>query len=357
MIKLTVSSNYVKKWTVNDALRELFQNALDHGNWDYLYIPHTKTLTITSKNCFLKKRTLLLGESDKNESDIGQFGEGYKLALLILLRMGCSIRIYNGAKEVWQPVMCYHRDFESNVLGIKIRKRRLSRNPNNVVFEIKNIDEETFEKYSLLNLHINTPSAKIETPSGLILTEKEYRGQIFVNGLYVATLKNLYYGYSIKPKFLKIGRDRNLLPDFELLWVTGRMWATQQGTEEFRNVIISDVSDATYVQHHLGRIDDKFEDYYDDFKSMFGKIAIPVDSQTEAEYFKRHGGKPIIVPTHYKAYLNCSSQLQSFKNKLISDEKDTPYQLLKKFFDKYEGYMSDNAVEDFKSILKEAEEW
>ena len=83
-----ISSNYVSAWTVQDATRELLQNAMDSGEW-----------RVEADGSLVNKGTLrpehfLLGCSEKTSSDaIGQFGEGLKLALLVLARNGYTVSI------------------------------------------------------------------------------------------------------------------------------------------------------------------------------------------------------------------------------------------------------------------------
>lgn len=65
-----ISVNYVKAWTVKDAVRELLQNTMDSGEW------RIEGSALINKGT-LKPEHFLLGCSEKSSSDaIGQFGEG-----------------------------------------------------------------------------------------------------------------------------------------------------------------------------------------------------------------------------------------------------------------------------------------
>lgn len=108
--ELTLTPNYVSGWTFNDAIRELIQNGTDQEildkdnkfSIDYDY--KSKTLRLTNEKSKLKINTLLLGKSSKadNEDTVGQFGEGYKIAALVLNRLGKTFTIYNNERgEVW----------------------------------------------------------------------------------------------------------------------------------------------------------------------------------------------------------------------------------------------------------------
>jgi hypothetical protein len=79
-----LSINYVKDWGVVQALRELLQNAVDVGLasvfWADGYAKIVDNGSGISRECWA------MGESHKEAGAIGQFGEGLKLALLVLAR-------------------------------------------------------------------------------------------------------------------------------------------------------------------------------------------------------------------------------------------------------------------------------
>jgi hypothetical protein len=80
-----ISPDYVKSWTPVRALCELVANALDED-------PNARVtwadgvLTITDDGPGIPEEGLILGYSSKTAQQIGQFGEGKKLAALVLAR-------------------------------------------------------------------------------------------------------------------------------------------------------------------------------------------------------------------------------------------------------------------------------
>lgn len=104
--ELTLTPNYVSDWNFNDALRELIQNGTDQevldpdNEFQIDYSPKEKVLRLKNRKSVLKINTLLLGRSSKanNEDTVGQFGEGYKIAALVLNRLGKTFTIYNNEK-------------------------------------------------------------------------------------------------------------------------------------------------------------------------------------------------------------------------------------------------------------------
>ncbi|GLZ00797.1 hypothetical protein [Actinoplanes sp. NBRC 103695] len=80
-----ISPEYVKSWTPVRALCELIANALDedpgaHVGWA------DGVLTISDDGPGIPEEGLVLGYSTKTDAQIGQFGEGKKLACLVLAR-------------------------------------------------------------------------------------------------------------------------------------------------------------------------------------------------------------------------------------------------------------------------------
>ena len=105
---LTISPDYVKNWTEQDAISEFIQNWIDQRNQE----PEAGSSIKSSKGCLiidnnfsvLQRQTLLLGGGTKADDTgaIGGFGEGYKIALLVLTRLGFKVSIANyGLGELW----------------------------------------------------------------------------------------------------------------------------------------------------------------------------------------------------------------------------------------------------------------
>lgn len=80
-----ISPEYVKSWTPVRALGELIANALDEDpaarvSWA------DGVLSITDDGPGIPEEGMVLGYSTKSDQQIGQFGEGKKLAFLVLAR-------------------------------------------------------------------------------------------------------------------------------------------------------------------------------------------------------------------------------------------------------------------------------
>jgi hypothetical protein len=179
-IELTIAIDYVRDWGLFEALRELFQNSIDGQNSpDFLeskmirrYYKKHNIFLIGNHNAFLQKKTLIMGNSKKagQENQIGNYGEGYKLALIVLLRNGYKVEIRNGS-EIWYPVIKYSKKFETDILKIYIKKTD-SKN-SDLVFVIKGINNKDFEHYKNYNLLLQKEPKKDITSKGDILLEEK----------------------------------------------------------------------------------------------------------------------------------------------------------------------------------------
>ena len=232
--ELSLSTNYAQDWTVVDGVREIFQNALDQETMSpdnkmfHDYDKHTQTLLVGNAQSILETGTLLLGASTKSEdnSTIGKFGEGYKIGILVLLRAGKNVIIYNyGKREVWMPRLVKSRRYNAEVLTFFVDKRHLWDvvPNNNLTVEILGITPDEYESIKDSNLHLQgiDPTTVVETSLGkVLLSSTKYAGKIFVNGLFICMHEPYKYGYDFKPEHITLDRDRKFVSDFALQWLS-----------------------------------------------------------------------------------------------------------------------------------------
>ena len=80
-----ISPEYVKNWTPERALAELIANAIDEDP-SFRFEWADGLLTIEDKAHGIGDHGLMLGLSSKDTTQIGQWGEGLNIALLVLVR-------------------------------------------------------------------------------------------------------------------------------------------------------------------------------------------------------------------------------------------------------------------------------
>lgn len=315
--ELSITANYVPNWGLWEAFRELFQNCIDQQElhednpmfWDYdadkqvFYLGNSKSV--------LHRQSLLLGHTTKTDEvrAIGKYGEGYKLALLVLTRLGKEVTIYNyGAGEIWYPKLINSRRYKSEILVIDVEKKRFwEKTPSNdLTFEVKDITPEDFAIIKDRNLHMQLREdiIRYEAVDGNIL--KSGGGRIYVNGLYVCHSPELKYSYDFRPHMLDLDRDRSLVKDFDLQWATSTLW-TQVGRDpelvaEVAELVVKDTKhkDFRYLASvasayaALGSGDEIPAKAYELFVEEYGEEAVPVSSQYEASTVPK-GYKPVFV--------------------------------------------------------------
>ncbi|MEI7620859.1 MAG: hypothetical protein WCJ57_04825, partial [Candidatus Falkowbacteria bacterium] len=233
-----------------------FNFAIDHVNPNKY-----RTLSIGNKASILDVNSLLLGETTKSDDDraIGKFGEGYKLALLVLTRLGKKVKIFNyGAREVWTAALKNSKKFNgAKTLQIEVEDKFFWQSvpDNNLMYQIYPLTEDEQQAIfeSNLNLQIQQAGAFVEgadiftTKTGQILLDSMYKGKLFVAGLYISTDDRLHYGYNFKPEYIELDRDRRMIQSFELQWKTSEMWRTI-GDDRIITMVKNNADDVRYIK-------------------------------------------------------------------------------------------------------------
>ena len=368
--ELSLSPTYVPNWGLVEAIRELFQNALDQqtinpGN-NMSYARTVEGFSISSKESVLEKSSLLLGCSSKtnDKTTIGKFGEGYKLALLVLTRLNYKVTIYNySAKEIWTPKIIQSRRYNSDLLVIDIKKYIFKSVPdNNLTFFINGITDDDFNMIKEHNLFMREDYEKIETSKGEILLDDKYKGMLFVNGLYINTVKSnvITKGYNFNPDVITLDRDRALVDSFNLQWETSQIWASESESSLCKELVLDNAPDVEYLHNFLYNSTLSLsESVFDSFQSTNGLNAIPVSNQEEFEECKKKYSSltPIIVSTGIAKVMDKSIMLASMKNaaKVVILEK-TIQQQIYDLVDEYDIDLPSEFIDKLEEIIKDMKE-
>jgi hypothetical protein len=378
---LSVDIDYVPQWTVVDGVRELFQNALDEetakpeNKMFFEYDAQTQTLRVGNKQSTLAKNTLLLGRSTKRDDKdlIGQQGEGYKIATVVLLRTGHGVKIYNyGEKELWKARIVKSRKYKVSIVSFDIEKYVFKKVPdNNLVFEITGVTEQEYAQIVAKNLNLvkkEDLGEVYKTVYGKLLVDAQFKGHIYVSGLYVTSVNDLAYGYDFKPSLIKLNRDRNLVDNYNIRESCARVLRCIDNPDIVEQALNNDdgtyygnvVADACETKAKLDNStkdieDDNDDDYCEEsstdyvdvisskvaekFEEQYGVNAYPVTYEFEKESAKDKGYIPVItssatrnILTSYsnfspkpvkrvtKASYDLEELTNSIKDKLTSDE-------------------------------------
>lgn len=252
-IQLSLHKDYVSEWDVSYAVREIVQNIIDNPSANIIGVENG-VLYLGNEEGLLNKSSLLLGNSSKKDSNnIGKFGEGYKLALLVLLRKGIKTTIYTG-NEIWTPHFEKHDIFDEYVLTINIEESKEIY--NGILFKIEGIKG---------NIHLILDSVLINedrfdvistSKKGNILKHKnsDDRGKIFVNGMFITQIYNFSYSYNFKPDILVLGRDRNIVNESHVVNITSELWTLSSRYDLFMELIKKQARDIGWIDMHSHKI-------------------------------------------------------------------------------------------------------
>lgn len=353
-IELTIAPTYVPSWTYVDAIRELFQNALDQeaqnpenkASWEYR--DDTHELVISNAKSKLEAASLLLGQTSKagDKSTIGQFGEGYKIATLVLLREGKNVVFYNyGVKEVWRPRFVKSRRFGTSILTFFTEKKPIWEHVPSADLEIVIEGISADEYYNQIvpsNLHLRDDYKVLEeTEYGNVI---DLPGKVFVNGLFVCDYEPYTYGYDFKPEHIRLDRDRKMVSDFDLRWMASKMWSTCKDTDKVLEMIAEDKADVAFLDSvsYTSRWRDLAAEK---FKSAYGPEAIPVTSQEELSKVPT-GYKGIVVNSNYSLLIRGSSSFV-----MPEPDSHSPVDDLQDWYDSIKHKLDSDEQEQFEAIM------
>lgn len=367
--ELTLTPNYVSDWTFNDAIRELIQNGtdqeiLDKSNKfsiDYDY--KSKTLRLTNEKSKLKINTLLLGRSSKsnNEDTVGQFGEGYKIAALVLNRLGKTFTIYNNERnEVWTSRFKNSEKWLEKILAFYVEKVPASN--TGLVIEVGNVTADEYDGLCETWIGFYDGLEKIETTYGDILLDEEMQNKIFVNGLAVECFADMQYGYDFKPKYIKLERDRKTCDSWNAGDITSKMIdeAMLNGKIEFdtiKHMIEKNTDDVYHLDFntHLGGVQEIQKRMIEQFDRQYTTpYSIPVREQSDIDRVKAYGGNPVVVP--YKVANLLKDETSKRIQELVTAPSGKSLTLKERFqrwYDAYSSKLDNGARQELADLINE----
>lgn len=347
--KMSLSVNYVSDWGLQEALRELFQNAIDWGNWSWSI--ENGELNIVSHEAQLSNRTLLLGHSEKREGSIGKFGEGYKLAMLVLCRLGYECWIEN-CDQLWTPKLINSRTYKCQQLVFDVGPLERDYPTQGLVFVVKGLTEEDEISLRQRNLYVGPVFYVHKVNRGEILPEAQ-AGRMYVGGLFVCSMPEFKHGYNFSPSSIELDRDRRMLRGFDVSWATSQMWVDANDAKYAASLVKQAVPDVKYVESHINMYHDSdrsiAEELHEEFVEEYGEDAVPVYSQEQAEVARHQGHeKIVIVPL---PVLEVMRRAPSYSPPAPPKVQRTPKQALEEYYETHD------MQEDFLDLIKEAEGW
>ena len=368
--ELTIAKNYVPEWGIREAVRELFQNALDQevisedNKMFFSYSEGLDVLEIGNKNSTLEASSLLLGTTTKLNDNltIGQFGEGYKIAMLILLRNNLRVTIYNyGNREIWKPRFVKSRKYKAEILTVFSENASWNKKPeNSLIIRIEGISKAVYDDIFNYNLHLRgIKDYCISEGYGKLLKDEDLKGMIFVNGLFVTENQSFDYGYDFLPSKLRLKRDRSMVDNFDLKTATANLWdnLAEDEKQSMASMIVSGSSDLSYISYSHVDTSSVSKDVFNVFKEQHGENSIALSNNTDLKSFmESHPDvNPIVVSdTLYDIIKKDERYLQEIDS-FYKEIDRSPVEKLEIWFTELvnASYLNEKVKKDFNDILLE----
>ena len=356
LYELSLVKTYVAHWGLAEAVRELLQNALDSSSpFVYKFVKQegvdTVSLRLNSEFAILTPQTLLLGATSKaNDKDsIGSFGEGYKIALLVLTRMGYDVDMLNGNK-LWKPRFKYNAKFEQELLVVE--ETALSHKTNTgLTFFVHGLSEEDVSSITASCIRMQSHIGAIkQTPFGDILLEQP--GALYVGGLFICKTE-MHFGYNIAPEHIKLERDRQTVSNWDLKWLTKEMWFSTKDYDRVAELIEAETPDLDYAEH--GSPELVKEACYQLFRKRNPGKVIAKNNEEMQQLVK----KGLTVYVGGNSFYTTVSTSRSYKteNKSVYAVA-TPEHILKDWLSANRSEMRSKSIESFrKELLEVSRNW
>lgn len=307
IIELGIDGSYLSGsngWSAADGIRELMQNAQD-ATVEYggeLKVSHDdERLVIENTGAKLSRQALLIGNTTKRDREdlMGQWGEGLKFGVLVLVRAGHKVTIRTGP-EVWTPSIGESEKFAgASVLKFDIQGGREDR--RRVRVEIEGVSKEFWNeiKDNFLFLY-KREVPQVETPRGAVLTSEKFKGRIYVKGIYVKSDSRLAYGYNLFK--VELDRDRRVLDSYDLGRELRQIWRLALSQDPslagaFMSMLTSKKEDVDGFSYSgAGDLPaDAIDTVVASFEEKHGDGCIPVRNMDESKRVGHFGKRGIVV--------------------------------------------------------------
>lgn len=202
-ITYPISKNYVENWSFVDAGREILANAIDsspHGEKAKIYYKNGYCI-ISDNGVGIDKKNFVIGNSQKQDSEIGMFGEGLKLASLVMARENRNMSIETKG-FTYYPMLEENEEFNTEIFSIKFIENS---KVEGTTIKFKSTEEEVDCIKALFLEFKEDMDVLTYEDIEIILNEKN---NIYVKGLKSANI-NTMFSYNVFDKNIVNTRDRN----------------------------------------------------------------------------------------------------------------------------------------------------
>jgi len=355
--ELSLVKDYVSHWGLPEAARELIQNSLDSNSpFKFSFMPGDGerdgwTFSLESEFSRLEPHQLLLGSTSKatDKDAIGSFGEGFKIALLVLTRAGYPVTIQNN-ELIWRPSFRFNKTYGTELLAIEETK-----NPERNVglsFWVEGLSDADRAAIEASCLKMQPEVGQVlPTTYGDILLDRP--GELYVGSLFITKTEHKY-GYNIKPEFVRLERDRQTVDNFDLKYTTTRMWFETKRFDQIAEMISEELPDTDYARYDAPEM--VKEACYQLFvKRNPGKLAAANQQQLQ-DMVKRGMTEVVVVGGGFYSSVNSASSYRDYSSRRMVPVRQ-PHDILADWYEAAKYHMHDSAKRSFADVLKQSERW
>jgi hypothetical protein len=234
MINYPITAAYVSDWGLCEALREIVQNALDAGDMQICRHNGDDNHWVISNQGSFDREVLLLGNSLKSAGAIGKYGEGMKLAMLVLARLEIAHYVQTIDKQ-------YYGGFAVSSFE----------QPTFTIYEAECAPSERVEFHIHCDIHDIVHDLYKDMDHGMC------EEGLYVNGLYVSDLPGFRYGYNMPNEIVNLDRDRRSVDTAVVTNYAAKQILKEKTYAEISDLLFDQVKDVELLYAHTTSAQDK----------------------------------------------------------------------------------------------------
>jgi hypothetical protein len=152
---------------------------------------------------------------------------------------------------------------------------------------------------------------------------------------------------------MQLDRDRRILRDFDVQWLTSQMWL--QGPVDIAAALVTeDAPDVRYLEKHVGSDKSVADEVAERFVTTYGDTAVPVHDHASQTLAKMQGyAHAVVVPKTVYNIIGKSSWTPPTRTVTA----DTPRATLTEFYLKYKDDMTWSMEKAFEVLLDRSKGW
>lgn len=303
-----ISEDYIGSWKREDGIREFIANSLDAG--DKIRITHNGVdARISDNGIGILKKHFILGISQKDKTAIGQFGEGLKMACLVLARTGSPVKIET-IGTTYEATIEYSEEFGAKLLVVYFNKNSRTKGTS-IVFKCT---ESELEKSKSMFAQFSGSKRKSISMDEMDISF-DNPGVIYSNGLETTRL-NAIFSYNIKDKGIVSSRDRNAVDTYKLNTYIGKFLGTTINEEAIMMYLTNWMTNTNNIEYNANFFpSDTSNTWRKVIKKAFPKACFEYEYErySKEDFIAKQAGYQILsnVPYNIQRILKTIGKIES----------------------------------------------